>query len=273
MIPMLAEQAEPRQVLSGLFIKSDRWIVQPKVDGDRRLIVCDGRGGIEVLGRDGQVTHLPSAIAKLLAKINMPVVLDGELLAGRLFIWDVPRCGTQVTETTPCIERVTIAYGIAKMINSDLVQAVPTAVDPAAKIAMVEKVLAGDGEGVMAKLAASPYVQKRSRAWRKVKVLHEVDCVVDWLGTEKANMGLYLYNAAGDKIPVGEVGRGSADGERVREGDVVTVRVVHVSDDDRLVQPTLPRRRTDKAPADCTTAQLAAARTNKNLLVNWRNAA
>lgn len=272
MIPMLAEQADVRQITTGLFINSSRWIVQPKVDGDRRLIICDGAGGIQVLSRDGLPTHLPAAIAKTLAAVNLPVVFDGELLDGRLHVWDVPRFAGQITELSPCLDRVTVAYGLTRTIGSELIQCVPTAVDTAAKVAMVERVLEGSGEGVMAKLANSPYVQGRSRTWRKVKVMHEIDCVVTWRGVEKANLGLHVFDHAGNPVDVGECGRGSADGERVQVGDVVTVRVVHVSDDNRLVQPTLPRRRTDKRAADCSIDQLDSARTNKNLLNSWKAA-
>lgn len=273
MIPMLAEAADPRQISTGMFIKSEKWLIQPKVDGDRRLIVCDGRGHVEVLNRDGLPTFLPPAVTDLLARVNMPVVLDGELLENRLHIWDVPRFASQITPASRCLDRITVAYGITELLGSDLVRAVPTALDAAGKTAMIERVIAGSGEGVMAKLAASPYEPgRRSRSWRKVKVMHEIDCVVSWLGVEKANMGLHVYDG-GRMIDVGEVGRGSADGERVAPGDVVKVRVVHVSADNRLVQPTLPTRRTDKRAEDCTVDQLDAARTNKNLLTTWKDAA
>lgn len=273
-LPMLAETAEPRQISTGMFITSDRWLFQPKVDGERRLIICDGKGGVKVLNRDGLPTHLPQAIAQVLAKVNLPVVLDGELLDGVLFIWDVPQFPAyKISETTRCLDRVTMAFGLTHMLGSDLIRSVPTALDADGKRAMVQRVLDGQGEGIMAKLVASKYEHRRSRSWRKVKVMHEIDCVVAWLGTDKANMGLFVYDHAGRQIDVGEVGRGSADGERVREGDVVSVRIVHVSDDNRLVQPTLPKRRSDKAPAACTVDQLDAARTNKNLLRCWSDAA
>lgn len=51
------------------------------------------------------------------------------------------------------------------------------------------------------------------------------------------------------------------------------MRVVYVSDDDRLIQPTLPTLRDDKRPDECTIDQMATARTNKNLLTTWRTAA
>ena len=51
-LPMLAETAEPRQITSGLFL-TDRWLFQPKVDGERRIVLCDGAGGVRALNRDG----------------------------------------------------------------------------------------------------------------------------------------------------------------------------------------------------------------------------
>lgn len=272
MKPMLAKDATPRQINSGLFLTSPDWLLQVKIDGERRLVVCDGAGGVTALNRDGEITGLPTPVRQVLAQVNLPVTLDGELLGGSFWVWEAPRFADQIDERSRCIDRCTVAFGIAQQLASDRVQFVPTAVDADAKDEMVQRVLDGHGEGVMAKLVSSRYEPgRRSRSWVKVKQHHTIDCVVDWIGDDKENMGLVVFTPDGRRVDVGEIGRAQGDGHRCRAGDVVEVTVVHVSADGRLVQPKLPRIRTDKAPADCLTTQLAAAATDKNLIYSWKD--
>jgi ATP-dependent DNA ligase len=133
-------------------------------------------------------------------------------------------------------------------------------------LALVEQVVIGRGEGLIAKRVGAVYREGlRSRDWVKIKRHHEIDCVVTWLGAERANMGVGLYD--GDHlVDVAEVGRLTGDGRRCQVGDVVTVRCLYASDTNRLIQPTLPRLRTDKTARECTLDQLHAARTNPHLL-------
>lgn len=274
MQPMLAHPADPRQVETGLLIDSTDWLFQPKLDGERRLIVCDGNGQVAGYNRDGEITFVPPPIRKVLERMNTEVTLDGELLGGVFWTWDAVRLPSfGITPASRCIDRVTAAYVIATGLaeHTDRIQSLPTALTPDQKASMVRRIIEGRGEGTMAKLVDSPYEPRRSKAWRKIKRLHTVDCVVDWLGDEKENMGLVVYDGT-RRVDVGEVGRGTGDGPQVREGDVIEVRCQYVTDDGRLYQPTLPKLRRDKKPEACTADQLASATTDKNLIFHWSTA-
>lgn len=271
LLPMLADAATERQVATGLFVSSDDWLLQVKIDGERRVVICDGDGAVTALARDGEPTGLPAPIRRVLEQVNVPVVLDGEIVAGTFCVWEAIRFGDQINERSRCLDRVTAGFAIVQALGSDRILFVPTALHADEKIAMIERVIDGRGEGTMAKLCASPYdvTGKRSRAWRKVKRMHTIDCVVDWLGDEKENMGLVLFDEHGSRVDVGECGRAVGDGRRVKEGDVVEVRVLNVTASGKLYQPNMPRIRTDKRPDECTTDQLASAYTDKNLILHW----
>jgi hypothetical protein len=114
----------------------------------------------------------------------------------------------------------------------------------------------GGFEGVIFRRLDAGYIQKRSSNLLKYKFRHDADCVVTALGTKgKANMALGLMSC-GSLVDVGECSALTGDQHRIRVGDVVTVTYLYASSDRRLVQPTKPRLRRDKDPADCTIDQL-----------------
>lgn len=68
-----------------------KWIVQPKWDGHRAIILCDDRGNVKVMSRHGKKLTLAKDNFKWLSMLDIPQpwVLDGELMrSGRLVVWD-----------------------------------------------------------------------------------------------------------------------------------------------------------------------------------------
>ena len=69
-------------------------------------------------------------------------------------------------------------------------------------------------EGIVAKLRSSPYVQKRSRDWLKIKIVKQQECVIggytDPRGSRE-NFGsvvLGLYDDQDRLVPIGQAGSG-----------------------------------------------------------------
>lgn len=85
-IPMLARPGEPTRLREYM---SDPWWVQPKVDGSRLVVECDGDGGITGRNRKGDRTIVPPAVAGVLSTITLPMTFDGELVGDR------PRAGSR----------------------------------------------------------------------------------------------------------------------------------------------------------------------------------
>ena len=77
LMPMLADAATERQVATGLFVSSDDWLLQVKIDGERRVVICDGAGAVTALARDGEPTGLPAAGRSLSATAPKPPALPG----------------------------------------------------------------------------------------------------------------------------------------------------------------------------------------------------
>lgn len=222
-------------------------------------------------GRDGQhLTKRPPAtvIAQLAPLAANTYVLDGELVGGILYLFDLVVAGELVGPYHPWhVRRAALDTVLSTWKpGTGAVRGVPYATTQEDKLALIDSVVKGRGEGLVAKRVDSIYRQgTRSRDWVKVKRHHEIDCVVMWLGTDKANMGVGCYRD-GDLVEVTEVGRLTGDGARCEVGSVVTVRCVYSTATDKLIQPTLPRIRHDKPAHDCDIGQLDAARTNTSLL-------
>lgn len=288
MMPMLARPAEPYQMTP--VCQTADWLMQPKIDGHRRIITCDSTGHVTGTNRKGAKAIVPTPIKKALAGTH--VTLDGELLGNTFVAFDILSLSGQDVTTQPLLVRIELLTRLLGALDLEpAVRLCPTAITVDEKIAMVDRVTAGNGEGWMAKAVQSTYrpdiTGPRNRDWLKIKRVKSIDVVVEWIGNTKKNMGLTMYDPDGNLVQgrrdgegggVAECTRLAGDGGLVEEGDVVEVQFLYATEPTdeypwgRLYQPTKPRRRTDKDPEECLVTELAAYRTNKNLVLNWETA-
>ena len=242
-------------------IKSDKWIGTEKIDGVRCLtVVTDkvrhiSRSGLSVPGVSEGITEA----FDLMAASDDDWVLDGEFVDGALHIFDIPQVGDKIKPSTPYLtRRIALERFWDKWNPGPNVRLVTAAKTTAEKQALVDTVRYNNGEGWVFNHVDSHYLPGKRGRSLKIKIRNEVDCVVMFTGIEgKNNMAVGLYKK-GDTKPteVGHVSGLTGDGKKVKAGDVVSVTYAKVSDHDRLVQPTLPKIRFDKAPRDCTFDQL-----------------
>lgn len=285
--PMLARAGEVTRIADYL---SDDWMLQPKLDGHRLLVEVDGHGGVSGYARNGNRTIVPRDVTALLSRLTAPITFDCELIGDTLIAFDLVLAPGGVTPDMPAGERWkmldALVGGLRELAGNGPcpIKSVAAAFTPTEKQAMVEYVADHQGEGYMAKKVASPYVfrtgpndKTRSRDWIKLKRTKTVDCIVQWLGSDKQNMGLTLYGRDGNLIlpdnpdegGVGECTRLAGDGQKVDVGDVVEVTVLYVTDDGKLYQPTKPILRHDKDPHECTVDQLDDLGTSKTYVLAW----
>jgi len=247
--------------------------MQPKIDGERLLIESDGAGTVRCFNRYGDATIGPAAAVAELAAWPVPVVLDGERLGDQVLLFDL--VSVVGREGAPLAERLAVLERFVEAMAPGHLRLVPTARTMLEKHAMMRHVVEQQGEGWVLKRTDSLYRPgERSLAWRKLKRWRDVDCVVAWVGDptkdgEKDNMGLSMYDLDGDLVNVAECTRRAGHGQQVKPGDVVSVQCLYASDDDRLVQPSRPRIRTDKPARECTTEQLDDIRTSKTYVLDW----
>ncbi len=185
--PMLA-------TLAAVLPQGADWLFEPKWDGYRALAYAR-EGDVELRSRrDNDLTKRFAEIARALPRaLRSPsCVLDGEVCAldesgrssfslmqqdkGRLvyYVFDVLEIDGEPVLTRPLGERRRLLQTLLDR-RSQTVRLSESFDDGAALLEAARK----QGlEGVMAKRAASPYEQKRSRNWLKVKVRPEQEFVV-----------------------------------------------------------------------------------------------
>jgi bifunctional non-homologous end joining protein LigD len=241
-----------------------RWVAQQKLDGMRLLVHV----GEELVGsnRSGQVVAMPRAIADAVAAAGLPAgtILDGELVSdgGPVYwIFDLLQLGEEDLRRQGYLER----YGWLE----DLVLAPPLALVPvgrttAQKRALLARLRADSGEGIVLKRVDAPYTAGRP-ASGGTQLKHKFVKTADVFLT--ANAGNAYQMAVMDGRAVHEAGRvfsGTTSEIRAEidrlitagERPVVEVRYLYATDDDILYQPVFVRLRDDKEPEDCTRAQL-----------------
>lgn len=265
MLADVASQAQAEQC-----IRSEKWIAQEKIDGHRVMI---------------EVTHTPEPKARPFNRHGTPyqhstpkailagfepfpfdAVFDGELMDGRYHLFDLPylaRNGEEIVNIHSEYEfRLDVLDRmLAVWTPGPLVHVVPTFRTTVEKEALVARCEDECREGVMFKRLGGKYQPGyRSAHALKFKFRADADVVVLATGLDgKENMLLGAYNGGPKPVEIGRCTARAGDGDKIKAGDVVTVNYAHFSKGGRLVQPTLPRLRTDKFPEECTFDQFRKA--------------
>lgn len=273
--PQLAETVEnsmverhfgPDRADLGFLIASGSYVAQPKLDGDRMMVVIDG--GVAILNRQGQpkTTNITAGVYATFATFatfaDAPGrwVFDGEMVGTTLHLFDLAEAGEWVGETTPFETRQAVLAVVVEALRSDAVELVPTTfVESAAKQAMFDEIAASGGEGVIFRHVHAAYSYgRRGAGLIKHKFVHEADCYVAARHPSKSSVTLAVRDADGNEVICGQastIGKGT-----LADGDVVEVRFLYVldPDDPTMVQPRIVRTRTDKAADECHLSQFAS---------------
>lgn len=251
-----AQLAEPYEMQHiGQLIVSDDWAIEQKLDGHRLLLQGTGTG-VKPLNRNGQpysAKNLPLALSGMILPDGL--ILDGELLdLGNLDYWvfDIRSSDGTVDSMPLTVRRDLLNRAITSL--SLPVHLLPQATDAESKQRLVEKAIANHAEGVVCKHIPTGYTEGRTSAWRKVKFVKSLDAVVTAVradGKDAVSVALF------DEGQLVEVGRASLIGrEPVSVGDVIEVKYLYATDERRLYQPVMVRRRTDKTAIQCGIDQL-----------------
>jgi len=236
--PMLCEPVDARILDT---IKSDRWIVQIKFDGER--IIAQRKLGQIYLWtrrRKNVAKKFPEVIEALKHLPSIDWILDGELIAEGGFTSILKRNTDDALKIAILSKKMPATYHvfdilqIAEMVmvrnlvleerqailltfsdwnkpNLKLVESYP-----ASEARMLfDRITAKDGEGVILKSLDSMYEPgSRSRSWLKIKKLKVVDVQV--IGATKSDAGLPFASLilTKDGQYFGKVGTGFSDRDR-----------------------------------------------------------
>jgi ATP-dependent DNA ligase len=276
--PMLAEPLAEGKLMAEL--ATNRMVQQlmaspdqggeTKVDGERLLVhVEDGK--VVPVNRKGEPTSIPSrAIAEAFETLTTGVwAFDGELVAGVMHVFDLPRAGMAVTPDMPYSHRrAVLEQFMSKWNPGPCVQLLPSYTVEADKRDLLARVAAHGGEGIMLKDMRAPYVPgKRSDKVRKVKLWKSCEVIVTELSREgKDNVVMEMICPRRGRVEVGtasRIGKGP-----IQAGDVLEVKFLYAVDRERpkLYQPSILRVRLDKTFDECTVDQLERCYTDKTVI-------
>ena len=246
--PMLAEPIDIDDL--GIYLLDDGWWTQRKADGHRLLVeVTDGQ--IKVWNRQG-MTKSSGVTHAILAQFEEfdagHWVFDGELVDGRLLLFDLPQAGSIVTPITHFEDRYLTLSTLMEQWHPDPahVQLLSCGRTTEEKVTMFETAQNEHGEGLILRLRSGVYQTGRRPQLRKAKFTKDGDFIV--INTKQDghnNVVLALLDPANDRVV--EVGRASANGKRPVPaiGDVWSATYLYVVDRaaPRLVQPRITLRR------------------------------
>lgn len=229
----------------GRVIDNDAWVMELKMDG-QRTILKDG----QTFNRHGDLNMV--AVPKL--DMLAGTILDGEVVGGSFYVFDIMSFGELSTVRLPWTKRRTMLEQLADFMPLNLSTVVDSNRGEFVKLYRTQ-----GGEGVVFKRRASLYESGRSRSWLKYKYQSTLDAVIlgfDYRGLAQS-MELGLYDDDGRMVPVGGCKVTLEERENLVVGDVVEVRYRPVANAQRLIEPVLLRKRVDKLSDECTITQLS----------------
>lgn len=246
---MLATKATPDRLVP--LCEDDAFWAEQKVDGDRCTVHID-EGKVRAVTRNGNTvsgwsTWHSQQFAPVLAT-NQRWVFDGEFLNKKFHVFDLVEGGGNSYTNTPLGDRRAKLEAIFGTWKPNGVTLLPVARTHLEKCELAQEVLALGGEGLVFKLRTSTIEQRRSEAWLKVKFRQTVTAEIMGLCRDGHSNIVVGVLRDGVLTEVGECTAEAGDGARgvkFAVGQLVEITYQYCSNAGKLVQPTLPRLRTD----------------------------
>lgn len=260
MIPQLAHVAKDLDS----YILSPDWALEEKFDGDRLLIHFIDSDTVRAYSRQGNEVVVPRIKTarsvlefKPLPKNNGVTILDGEVMPdGTFHLFDIPLLLGQEIKNLPYSKRRDILTKTFSAIRQPGFVLVESITDPKLKRQKAVEIHAAGGEGVMFKSLTSTYrFDHRSNEWLKWKFYKTASVIIMEMqreGKDEAvTIGVFkdgnIQEISGCKIPwryQQEFG--------ITAGDVIEVRYLNFTKDDKLIQPVFLKKRNDVNSKECT---------------------
>lgn len=267
--PRRARLGERAQLLNPIeddeleaFLADDAMIAQQKLDGQRVL----AHVGEELLvtNRDGQKTAVDLEVFEGLSYLPHGTVVDGELLDGAYWLFDVLAVAGEDVKARGYLERWELLENELEPALSGECKVLPIARGKQAKRKLHDALRAAAAEGLVFKHRDAPYTPGRPSSGgtqRKHKFCKSADVVV----LENAGNAYLMAVYDGKTLfEVGKVFAGTTNASRKLldaalgrgERPVCEVRYLYATDDHQLFQPVFVRQRDDKLAKACVRAQL-----------------
>jgi bifunctional non-homologous end joining protein LigD len=267
--PQLAKSCEVTTLEH--FINDDKWVMEQKLDGHRLFLMSPGANmPPATMTRNGM--PYSKRIPQEVLDFRFPEhdaagewVLDGELVGGTFWVFDLPRWPGDTNSNLALFQRRAALETLLGTMKAPF-RIVPQAKTKDQKITLAHTALKHGYEGLLLKRADSTYRSAgRTDEWLKLKFVDTADVVVTGVRVDGKESVDYAVWENGDLKPIGRASLiGKEKNGTIAVGDVIEVRYLYVGADGRLYQPTILRKRNDKLPIECTGDQLRHV--NKDVL-------
>lgn len=228
------------------YLTDPEWAMQEKMDGERRVLIWDGKSP-RGANRRGMYVPVPANW-----RAPEPCVLDGEIIGETLYVFDILEINGVNTKPYHFARRLRILEG---MFNScpegfEGIELVPT--EEHAKD-MLYSALSGTAEGVVFKHFGAPYEPGRPNSggnYLKYKFYDTASVIV-----AERNQQRSVAMKLEDDTFIGNVSI-PPNHDVPKVGEVIEVRYLYAYRGGSLFQPIYLGVRNDIAPVECTADQL-----------------
>lgn len=183
LVPQLLNPIEISELDS--YVNDDKYLAQEKLDG-KRIMVDVTFGKVTASNRRSWVIGIPKDIEQELAKFD-DCVLDGELVGGVYYVFDLLSHNGEDLKALPCVERFDRLVHVIGDQMLEQVGLVPTAFSTQEKQALAESLSLK--EGIVFKQVNAPYTAGRPNkggAQVKCKFWSSATCVVSAINAKRS---------------------------------------------------------------------------------------
>lgn len=254
-LPQLLNPIEESEL--ELFLSDDTVVAQQKLDGERRLVRSVADQLVHGINRKGLIVPLPLPVVESVARLSC--TLDGELVGGVLWVFDILEYDGQDLTREDCVYRLQVLDRVGKAFGPDI-KVVATAYGNQAKRALLAQVRELGQEGVVFKAMRAPYTPGRPNSGgpqRKFKLIESATVRVRSINGSKRSVEVEvsLARKSGEQTVYDSFyGVGSvtipANHPVPKVGQLVELTYLYCFEAGSLFQPVYKGARTDLDESD-----------------------
>jgi bifunctional non-homologous end joining protein LigD len=232
-------------------INDPAWGAQEKLDGKRKLIRSADK--IQGINKKGQFIHVPPEIARAVAALHVPVLLDGEEIGNKLHAFGLLEHAARDLRGLSYLDSYRELERQLSMSRSDALCLVHLAITTREKRALYKKLKAENKEGIIFKRLAAPYSPGRPAAGGdhlKFKFWSDISVIV-LARNQKWSVQIGVLRSADRSVmPIGNVSV-PMNYSLPEPGDIVDVRYLYANRGGCLYQPQYRGKRDDVSRDEC----------------------
>ena len=254
-LPMLPTAIDDSSL--ALLLADREWVLQPKHDGERVLVIVDQNGDILGSNRLGFLRPLPDVLVGALefAQVKANSIFDGELVGNHYHCFDALRLGGVALTGDGFAIREREMRTALRRPGNPLVHTVST-YHETDKAAAFQTLREDNAEGVIFRNVGAPYSVGRASCCVKYKFITTVTLLVD--GCDNAKRSVYLggLDHNGNRITIGKVTIPPNHAVPALDSLISVQYLYAYPGTHALAQPVYKGPRGDQTEKECTLSQL-----------------